>query len=43
LKNDERFAIRLANDGVPFLAEEGWNVLVETSPSDSEKAGTGTS
>jgi hypothetical protein len=29
LRNDGRFAIRLANDGVPFLAEEGWNVLVE--------------
>jgi hypothetical protein len=29
LKDDGRFAIRLANDGVPFLAKEGWNVLVE--------------
>ena len=29
LRNDGRFAIRLANDGVPFLAMEGWNILAE--------------
>jgi len=29
LKNDGRFAIRLANDGVPFRAKEGWNILVQ--------------
>jgi hypothetical protein len=29
LRNDGRFAIRLANEGVPFLAEEGWNILAE--------------
>jgi hypothetical protein len=29
LANDGRFAIRLANDGVPFLAKEGWNILAD--------------
>jgi hypothetical protein len=29
LRNDGRFAIRLANEGVPFLAEEGWNILAQ--------------
>jgi hypothetical protein len=29
LTNDGRFAIRLANDDVPFLEKEGWNVLAE--------------
>jgi hypothetical protein len=29
LRGDGRFAIRLANEGVPFLAEEGWNILAE--------------
>jgi hypothetical protein len=29
LRNDGRFAIRLANEGVPFLAKEGWNILAE--------------
>jgi hypothetical protein len=29
LRNDGRFAIRLANDGMPFLAEEGWNILAD--------------
>jgi hypothetical protein len=29
LMNDGRFAIRLANDDVAFLLEEGWNVLAE--------------
>jgi hypothetical protein len=29
LKDDGRFAVRLANDGVPFLEKEGWNILVE--------------
>ncbi|HUD45428.1 MAG TPA: DUF4832 domain-containing protein [Candidatus Baltobacteraceae bacterium] len=27
LRNDGRFAIRLANDGVPFLEKDGWNIL----------------
>jgi hypothetical protein len=27
LRNDGRYAIRLANDGVPFLEKEGWNIL----------------
>jgi hypothetical protein len=29
LRNDGRFAIRLANDDVPFLEKEGWNILAE--------------
>jgi hypothetical protein len=29
LRNDGRFAIRLANDGVPFLSKDGWNVLAD--------------
>jgi hypothetical protein len=29
LRNDGRYAIRLANDDVPFLAEEGWNILAD--------------
>lgn len=29
LGNDGRFAIRLSNGGVPFLAKEGWNILAE--------------
>jgi hypothetical protein len=29
LMNDGRFAIHLANDDVPFVEKEGWNILVE--------------
>jgi hypothetical protein len=29
LRSDGRFAIRLANEGMPFLEKEGWNILAQ--------------